>query len=242
MLGRQFSDSERKRILEAAEELGDRPVASMFGVSEGTRCGGGRPGGSRSARSWRHRAGRKVVDRRARDDQSSDDATAAPGTVDVMIPSDEWDPAAGAYRKVPAKAKVIPVGKFEMGGSFMSQGAKRELRVSGDAAAGLTVGDVVLLGGEHVAHIADSLWRIVPRGESTPTAGAPFYELERPSRSGPVFTVEPARAPRQASPPVGYASHEAYERERLANLNAQWNEQEQRRRQMAELQESWARR
>lgn len=197
-------------------------------------------------RSWRHRAQRKTVDRRARDDDAGLNAEDRTGgvpdeLVDVMLPSDEWDASAGCAVKVPARARVVPFGQFEVGGEFASQGSRRELRISPELAARLKVGDVVLLGGEHVKQFSDALWRVVPAVESQPTAGAPFEASPPAARPGGRVTVEPARAPKPG-PPAPPGGHEKYERERMKNWAAQEDEILRQMRERQALAEAQARR
>jgi len=100
---------------------------------------------------------------------------------------------------VPARARVLE--RFEIGGSYVSQGGRRELRTP--AAHKLAIGDVALLGGEHVKQFSDALWRVVER------------------RGDGVVMVEPARAEKVNPPPARHKTWESFERQRDRNRNEQ---------------------
>jgi hypothetical protein len=80
----------------------------------------------------------------------------------VQVPTEDWDSRAGCYRKVAARARVVE--RFDMGGQFISQGERRELRgVASESGSTLAPGDIILLGGERYASHGDALWRVVER-------------------------------------------------------------------------------
>jgi transposase-like protein len=198
-----FTAEQREAILEYAAERGDRAASLLLGVEPAT------------LRSWRHRAERKVTDLRDRDAGAPGDCdSGADELVDVMRPSDEWDSALGCEVKKPAKAKIVR--EFHMGGQFASQGVRRELRTP--AAGRLAIGDVILLGGEHVRQFADALWRVVDR------------------QDGGALLVEPARAEKaDPRPPPGHESWDDYHRQRQRWQNEQIDEMDRRVRQAREI-------
>jgi hypothetical protein len=213
---RVYSAYQRELAVWAAERDGDKATAEAFGCSEAT------------IRSWRHRGERKVTDLRARDDAAgNDEETGGAGSIaahdlaDVQVPTEDWNPSLGCAVKVPARARVAE--RFELGGQFMSQGERRELRgVASEIASTLAPGDIILLGAERYATFGDALWCVVGREDGALfVRPAKIRRDEKLSESGSRIVAKgPADVPR------GYVSPE----QRLQWQNEQIDEQERRMR------------
>jgi hypothetical protein len=220
---RTYTEYERELAVWAAERDGDKATAEAFGCSEAT------------IRSWRHRAERKVVDRRAeRADAGGNDEDETAGALsivadlaDVEIATDDFDTARGCYRKIAARARGLE--QFEIGNAFMSRGELRELRAPG--AAGLAVGDVVLLGGARYATFGDALWAVAERQDGK--------LLVRPAkiRRDEKLADDRSRivAKGREDAPPGWGSEEEYQRQRAKNINEQIDEQDRRMRAAREI-------